>query len=201
MAILERVGLSVHHDPTHEHSPSTIMRAPVGDLEIRHADCPNIVPTLAAIGAYIDGRMRVVGGRLTRFSQGVAHRGHGDRAQARRVDIEVVHQDGVCDGFEVRGAASYRGGCTFTSWGDHRIFMSLFVAGLRMHSPCHISASRMFGFRFQNSSPNSRRPVSSGVSTTNTGVAARSRWPASHPSKQVSTHIFSNANGDEHAAN
>src|SRR5262249_25871615 len=38
------------------------------------------------------------------------------------------------DGFEVRGARTYPGGVTLSSWGDHRIFMSLFVAGMRMQS-------------------------------------------------------------------
>jgi 3-phosphoshikimate 1-carboxyvinyltransferase len=57
------------------------------------------------------------------------------------VDIEVLYDDGVCDGFEVRGAGTYPGGVTLSSWGDHRIFMSLFVAGLRMQA-----ANRFSGF-------------------------------------------------------
>lgn len=135
--ILERIGLTVHHDPT----TRTLMvenhvGRPVGDVEIDTRDCPNIVPTLAAIGAYIEGRMRVVGGRLTRFHKASRIEAMVTELKRAGVDIEIIHQDGVCDGFEVRGAASYRGGCTFSSWGDHRIFMSLFVAGLRMNSPC-----------------------------------------------------------------
>ncbi len=106
-----------------------------GDFQIDARDCPNIVPTLAALGAYVDGTLRVVGGRLTRFHKASRIEAVTSELANAGVDIRPLFADGVCDGFEVRGAATYPGGRTFSSWGDHRIFMSLFVAGLRMSSP------------------------------------------------------------------
>jgi 3-phosphoshikimate 1-carboxyvinyltransferase len=140
--ILEQLGVSVTFDRatssmTVDNPPGSLR----GDFEVDVRDCPNIVPTLAALGAYVEGSFRVTGGRLTRFHK--ASRVEAMAAELTRagVDIEVLHDDGICDGFEIRGARTYPGGLTLSSWGDHRIFMSLFVAGLRMQS-----ATRFSGF-------------------------------------------------------
>ncbi|CAL9435489.1 3-phosphoshikimate 1-carboxyvinyltransferase [Streptomyces sp. R1] len=140
--ILEQLGVSVTFDRASSSltvdNPEGSMR---GDFEVDVRDCPNIVPTLAALGAYVQGSLRVTGGRLTRFHK--ASRIEAMAAELTRagVDIEVLYDDGICDGFLVRGAQTYPGGVTLSSWGDHRIFMSLFVAGLRMQS-----ANRFSGF-------------------------------------------------------
>jgi EPSP synthase (3-phosphoshikimate 1-carboxyvinyltransferase) len=47
------------------------------------------------------------------------------------VNINLLFKDGLVDGFEVRDRSAYEGGQTLSSWRDHRIFMSLFVASLR----------------------------------------------------------------------
>ncbi|MBD0674492.1 3-phosphoshikimate 1-carboxyvinyltransferase [Streptomyces sp. CBMA156] len=140
--ILEQLGVSVTFDRdtlslTVDNPPGSLC----GDFAVDVRDCPNIVPTLAALGAYVQGSLRVTGGRLTRFHK--ASRIEAMAAELTRagVDIEVLYDDGVCDGFEVRGARTYPGGVTLSSWGDHRIFMSLFVAGLRMQS-----ANRFSGY-------------------------------------------------------
>jgi 3-phosphoshikimate 1-carboxyvinyltransferase len=135
ISILERLGLRITFDRA---TSSLIVDNPTGTLrgtiEVDAEDCPNIVPTLAAIGAYVEGSLRVVGGRVTRFHK--ASRVEAMVAELSRagVDIELIYDHGVCDGFQVRGAPTYPGGRMFSSWGDHRIFMSLFVAGLRMRS-------------------------------------------------------------------
>jgi 3-phosphoshikimate 1-carboxyvinyltransferase len=107
---------------------------PRGDIEVDASNFPNIIPTLAAIGAYIDGSMRIFGGRLTRFHKTSRIEAIVTELSRSGVDIESVYEDGVCDGFVVRGRPTYPGGQLFSSWGDHRIFMSLFVGGLRMKS-------------------------------------------------------------------
>lgn len=135
VSILEQLGLRVAFDRATE---TMIVENPpgslTGDFEIDVKDCPNIVPTLAAIGAYVDGRMRVVGARVTRFHKSPRVEAMAAELCKAGVDIKPIYESGVCDGFEVRGAATYPGGVTFSSHGDHRIFMSLFVAGLRMRS-------------------------------------------------------------------
>jgi 3-phosphoshikimate 1-carboxyvinyltransferase len=135
VSILEQLGLRVTFDRATEtmivdNPPGSL----AGDFEIDVKDCPNIVPTLAAIGAYVDGRMRVVGARVTRFHKSPRVEAMAAELSRAGVEIKPIYESGICDGFEVRGAASYPGGVTFSSHGDHRIFMSLFVAGLRMRS-------------------------------------------------------------------
>jgi len=140
--ILEQLGMSVTFDRdtlslTVDNPPGSLC----GDFEVDARDCPNIVPTLAALGAYVQGSLRVTGGRLTRLHKASRIDAMVAELTHAGVDIEVLYADGVCDGFEVRGAKTYSGGVTLSSWGDHRIFMSLFVAGLRMQS-----ANRFSGF-------------------------------------------------------
>lgn len=133
--ILERLGLRIAFDRgsssliVDNHSGSLH-----GDFEVDARNCPNIVPTLAAIGAYVKGSLRVVGGRITRFHKAPRIEAMVTELSQAGVDIRSVYDGDACDGFEVRGAPTYSGGRMFSSWGDHRIFMSLFVASLRMRS-------------------------------------------------------------------
>lgn len=140
LRILKALGLSVTLDRdqrilTVDNPEGEIQ----GDFEVDVSDCPNILPTLAGIGAYVRGTLRIVGGKLTRFHKASRIEAMVSELSRAGVNITAIYDGGVCDGFEVRGAASYPGGCTFSSWGDHRVFMSLFVASLRMRRPCFLS--------------------------------------------------------------
>lgn len=133
--ILERLGLRTTLDRaasrlTVDNPPDSLR----GTFDIDATDCPNIVPTLAAIGAYVDGTLRVRGARVTHFHKAARIEAMVTELSRAGVAIKPVYDRGVCDGFEVRGAPTYPGGVTFSHWGDHRIFMSLCVAGLRMKS-------------------------------------------------------------------
>ncbi len=138
--ILERFGLRTSHDSATRtlvvDNDDGVLR---GDFEIDASDCPNIVPTLAAIGAYVRGTLRVVGGGLPRFHKAPRIEAMVTELRRAGVDIAAVNRQGVCDGFEVRGQPTYDGGSVFASWGDHRVFMSLFVASLRMKSTSYLS--------------------------------------------------------------
>ncbi|MFF2331667.1 MULTISPECIES: 3-phosphoshikimate 1-carboxyvinyltransferase [unclassified Streptomyces] len=135
LPILERLGLRTTLDRA---ASRLIVDNPRGSLrgtfDIDATDCPNIVPTLAAIGAYVDGTLRVTGARVTHFHKAARIEAMVTELSRAGVAIKSLYARGVCDGFEVRGAPAYPGGVTFSHWGDHRIFMSLFVAGLRMKS-------------------------------------------------------------------
>jgi 3-phosphoshikimate 1-carboxyvinyltransferase len=138
--ILTRLGSRVEFDrERHTLTVDNPDGMPRGGVEVDASDFPNIVPTLAAIGAYTDGRFRVVGGKITRFHKASRIEAMVSELSGAGVDIGILYDNGVCDGFEVRGAGTYAGGRKFSSWGDHRIFMSLFVASLRMHSPSFFS--------------------------------------------------------------
>ncbi|OKI26244.1 hypothetical protein A6A07_29775 [Streptomyces sp. CB03911] len=140
--ILEQLGVRTTLDRATSRltvdTPADSLR---GTFDIDATDCPNIVPTLAAIGAYVDGVMRVTGARVTHFHKASRVEAMVSELSKAGVEIKPLYERGVCDGFEVRGASSYPGGVTFSHWGDHRIFMSLFVAGLRMESANRYSGS------------------------------------------------------------
>lgn len=107
-----------------------------GDFEFDASDYPNIVPTLAAIGTYVKGTFRVIGGSITRLHKSPRIKAMVSELQTMGVDITAILKDGdVYDGFEIKGAGSYEGDVELSSWGDHRIFMSLFVASLRCKNP------------------------------------------------------------------
>ncbi len=114
-----------------------------GDFEFDASDFPNIVPTLAAIGAHVKGTFRVVGGSITRLHKSPRIKAMVAELGKMGVNIKGLFKDGVYDGFEIRGRGeAYSGGVDLSSWGDHRIFMSLFIASLRSRQ-----ANRLDGFR------------------------------------------------------
>lgn len=147
--VVQALGLSVHFDDTrneltlvNSHSQLT------GDYEFDASDFPNIVPTLAAIGAYVKGTFRVVGGSITRLHKSPRIKAMVSELGKMGVDIKGLFKDGVYDGFEIRSTGEpYPGGVDLSSWGDHRIFMSLFIASLRARQP-----NRLEGYRDVNCS-------------------------------------------------
>ena len=106
-----------------------------GKYEVDVRDCPNIVPTLAALGSFVDGVFKVRGASITRLHKSSRVEAMVSELRKLGVDISVIYRSGVVDGFDVRGRQSYEGGQVLSSWRDHRIFMSLFVASLRHHNP------------------------------------------------------------------
>lgn len=106
-----------------------------GDVEFNAMDFPNIVPTLASIGAFVTGRFRVVGASITRLHK--SSRVDAMVSELRKVGVNIVplYRQSVLDGFEIRGRHQYEGGASLSSWGDHRIFMSLLVMSLKMRNP------------------------------------------------------------------
>lgn len=138
--VIEELGLDVGFDGDRctIHNRTGGLR---GSYEFDVSNAPNIVPTLAAIGAFVEGRFRVVGGSITNYHK--SPRILAMVAELRKVGvrIEPVYRDGRADGFEVRGRATYEGGAELSSWSDHRNFMSLFLASLRMRRPNRIDGA------------------------------------------------------------
>jgi len=106
-----------------------------GDYIFDTTDCPNIVPTLAVLGAYVPGSFKVVGGAITRLHKSPRIKAIITELKKLGVDIKAIFKDGAYDGFEIKGKSIYDGDVKLSSWGDHRIFMSLFVASLRCKKP------------------------------------------------------------------
>jgi len=135
--VLERLGVTVRFE---NESRTLVVTNPFeqlrGDVEFDARDFPNIVPTLAAIGAHIKGTFRVVGASITRLHKSPRVKAIVTELAKLGVNIHPLFKDNVYDGFEIRGHGErYKGGVTLSSWKDHRIFMSLFVASLRSWKP------------------------------------------------------------------
>ena len=135
--VLEALGLKVRFD---NESRTLTVTNPFeqlrGDVEFDARDFPNIVPTLAAIGAHVNGTFRVVGASITRLHKSSRVKAIVTELAKLGVNIHPLFKDSVYDGFEIRGHGEvYKGGVTLSSWKDHRIFMSLFVASLRSKQP------------------------------------------------------------------
>jgi len=106
-----------------------------GNYEFNVADCPNIVPTLAALGSFVNGVFRVVGASIARLHKSPRVDAMISELRKLGVDINPLFRNGLVDGFEVRGRDTYEGGQILSSWRDHRICMSLFVTSLRHRNP------------------------------------------------------------------
>jgi len=103
-----------------------------GDFRFAAEDYPNIIPTLATLGAFVDGTFTVTGGSLTRLHKSPRILAMVTELRKLGVDIDPIYEGEVIDGFVVRGDGPVPdGGAELSSWGDHRIFMSLYIAGLK----------------------------------------------------------------------
>lgn len=130
--VLKALNISVEFKPeTHELIVQNDHDVLEANVEFNAVDFPNIVPTLAAIGAFVKGTFRVVGGSITRLHKAPRVQAMITELQKLGVDITPIFDGDVYDGFEIHGAPTYEGGAILSSWGDHRIFMSLFVASLK----------------------------------------------------------------------
>jgi 3-phosphoshikimate 1-carboxyvinyltransferase len=84
---------------------------------------PDLVPTLAVLGACASGEMRIVNALHVRYKE--TDRLHAMAIELAKmgVDIRETEDELVIRGGEVKGASLH-------GWQDHRIVMSLAVAGL-----------------------------------------------------------------------
>jgi 3-phosphoshikimate 1-carboxyvinyltransferase len=131
--VLQALGIQMRFDDEHRtltlSNPHEQLR---GDVEFDASDFPNIVPTLAAIGAHVNGTFRVVGASITRLHKSSRVKAIVTELAKLGVNITPLFEDGAYDGFEIRGRGEiFKGGATLSSWKDHRIFMSLFITSLR----------------------------------------------------------------------
>lgn len=105
---------------------------PRGNFRFNVRNSPNILPTLAAIGAFVDGSLAIIGGSVTNHHKSPRIRAMLEELSKLGVAVAPLYaENGELDGLELQGRATYEGGCELSSWGDHRIFLSLFIVSLR----------------------------------------------------------------------
>ncbi|WP_233420879.1 3-phosphoshikimate 1-carboxyvinyltransferase [Xenorhabdus nematophila] len=123
LTFVEKMGLEIiRNDQRNEIRLINKKGQLTGNYEFNVSNCPNIVPTLASIGIYIDGCFRITGGSITRLHKSPRIKAMVNELLKLGVRIRPLIINDVYDGFEIHGDSSYSGNCTLSSWGDHRIF-------------------------------------------------------------------------------
>ena len=102
-----------------------VSRAPLSGIEVSVADTPDLLPTLAVLGAVADGETRIVDAEHVRYKE-------TDRVSAMAEELGKmgVETSEERDALTVHGGESSLEGAHVDGRGDHRIVMALTVAGL-----------------------------------------------------------------------
>jgi len=123
VSILERMGATIDWDRTAE--TITVENSDLTGVEVDVQDTPDLLPTLAVLGAVADGEMSIENCEHVRYKE-------TDRVSAM---AEALSKMGASvteerDRLRIDGSASTLEGASLDGRGDHRIVMSLAVAGL-----------------------------------------------------------------------
>lgn len=110
---------------TSEHDTITAAHRPLHGFEFDATDCPDLFPALATLAVAAEGESRIKG--THRLEHKESNRAEAIRTEFGRLGIEVdLSEDDI---MIIRGGA-IRGGVEVDSHGDHRMAMTLAVAGL-----------------------------------------------------------------------
>ena len=123
LEILERMGADISWD--RDAGRISVRNSPVSGIEIDVGDTPDLLPTLAVLGAAAAGEMHIVNAAHVRYKE-------TDRVSAMAEELEklgarVTERE---DSLTIHGGESNLRGARVDGRGDHRIVMALAVAGL-----------------------------------------------------------------------
>ncbi|MFC7071451.1 3-phosphoshikimate 1-carboxyvinyltransferase [Halobaculum lipolyticum] len=121
--VLDRMGADVDWDE--DAGEITVRGGDLSGVEVDVGDTPDLLPTVAVLGAVADGETRIVNAEHVRYKE-------TDRVAAMAESLEAM---GAAvterpDSLTVRGADTALSGATVHGRGDHRLVMALTVAGL-----------------------------------------------------------------------
>jgi 3-phosphoshikimate 1-carboxyvinyltransferase len=121
--VLDRMGAGVEWD--HDGGVATVTRAPLSGVEVGVGDTPDLLPTIAAVGAVADGDTRIVDAEHVRYKE-------TDRVAAMASELETLGASVTeePDALTVHGDDSELRGARVDGHDDHRIVMALSIAGL-----------------------------------------------------------------------
>jgi len=121
--ILDRMGADLDWDE--ENGEITVSQSDLTGIEVGVEDTPDLLPTIATLGAAADGVTRITDAEHVRYKE--TDRVSAMAEELTKIGAEVEeHQDELF----VYGADSDLVGTTVEGRADHRIIMSLAVAGL-----------------------------------------------------------------------
>jgi 3-phosphoshikimate 1-carboxyvinyltransferase len=132
--ILERMGAALSWDRAG--GEIEVERSALSGIEVGVGDTPDLLPTIAVLGAVADGTTEIVDAEHVRYKE-------TDRVSAMAealttLGVEVTEH---ADELHVHGGESQLLGGTVAGRGDHRIVMSLAVAGLVADGPVEITGA------------------------------------------------------------
>jgi 3-phosphoshikimate 1-carboxyvinyltransferase len=121
--VVERMGGDVEWD--REAGVVTVARSALSGVEVSVADTPDLLPTIATLGAAADGDTRIVDAEHVRYKE--TDRVSAMATELGRMGVETTEEP---DALTVHGGDSSLAGATVDGYGDHRIVMALAVAAL-----------------------------------------------------------------------
>ncbi|WP_226012633.1 3-phosphoshikimate 1-carboxyvinyltransferase [Halomicrobium salinisoli] len=121
--VVERMGGDVDWD--REDGVITARQSDLSGVEVSVADTPDLLPTIAVLGAAADGTTRIVDAEHVRYKETDRVSAMAEALSAMGASVEEER-----DALIVHGGDSELRGATVEGREDHRIIMSLTVAGL-----------------------------------------------------------------------
>ncbi|MFP4530820.1 MAG: 3-phosphoshikimate 1-carboxyvinyltransferase [Halodesulfurarchaeum sp.] len=123
ISILERMGADIEWD--HEEGRVTVAGGELTGVTVDVGDTPDLLPTVAVLGAVADGTMVIENCEHVRYKE-------TDRVRAMAAALESMGASLTeeRDRLTIEGSETTLEGANLAGRGDHRIVMSLAVAGL-----------------------------------------------------------------------
>ncbi|NHN59215.1 MULTISPECIES: 3-phosphoshikimate 1-carboxyvinyltransferase [Halorussus] len=132
VGVLGRMGADV--DWNRDDGVITVRRSDLSGVEVDVGDTPDLLPTIASLGAVADGETRIVNCEHVRYKE-------TDRVSAMAEELEKLGATTreSADRLTVVGAESDLTGGAVDGRGDHRVVMALAVAALAADGPTTIA--------------------------------------------------------------
>ena len=121
--IVDRMGADVEWD--REDGVVAVSRAPLSGIEVDVEDTPDLLPTIATLGAVADGDTHITNAEHVRYKE--TDRVSAMAAELGKLGVETTEEH---DSLTVHGGDSELEGATVAGRDDHRIIMALALAGL-----------------------------------------------------------------------
>jgi len=126
--ILEKMGADISWD-----QENGVVRVSNKDgrrlkgITVDVGETPDLVPTLAVLGAFSDGEMKITNAEHVRLKETDRLKAMAEELQKMGVSISETKDGLIISGSKSAGNIK---GAALHGWDDHRIVMSLFVAGM-----------------------------------------------------------------------
>ncbi|ELY89602.1 3-phosphoshikimate 1-carboxyvinyltransferase [Natrinema altunense] len=121
--IVERMGADVDWD--RDAGTIDVSTAPLSGIDVDVEDTPDLLPTIATLGAVADGDTHITNAEHVRYKE--TDRVSAMAAELGKLGVETTEEP---DSLTIHGTESTLEGATVRGRADHRIIMALALAGL-----------------------------------------------------------------------